>query len=170
MANPVIKGKNGTTVWSLKPYEAFITNTTIDDAPDTINPSLYRMCKLNMYHGLFEVVPGIYQLRGYDLAIMTLVKGNSGWIVIDPMTTIETVNATWKELVEPNLGVFPVKAVIYTHSHSDHIGGTRALLTDAQVANGEAKIIAPDNFIEAAVGENIIAGNAMVRVPHQKRV
>jgi len=94
---------------------------------------------------------------------MTLIKGNTGWIIIDPLTTVETVNTTMNELVTPKLGNFPVKAVIYTHSHSDHIGGTRALLTDAQLASGEAKIVAPAHFIEAAVGENIIAGNAMSR-------
>jgi len=94
---------------------------------------------------------------------MTIIKGDTGYIVIDPMTTTETVNATWNGLVVPNLGDLPVKAVIYTHSHSDHIGGTRALLTDAQVASGQAKIVAPDNFIHAAVGENVIAGNAMSR-------
>ncbi len=152
------------TAWTLNPYTFLNANNTLDDAPDTVNPSLWRNAKLNMQHGLFEVVPdGIYQLRGYDLAVMTVVKSDNGYIVIDPLTAIETANATWKELVVPNLGDKPIKAVIYTHSHSDHIGGTRALVTDAQVANGETKIYAPDNFIHAAVGENVIAGNVMSR-------
>jgi len=112
---------------------------------------------------LFEVADGIYQARGYDLAVMTIIKGDTGYIIIDPLTGLETANTTWRELVVPNLGDKPVKAIIYTHSHVDHIGGSRVWLTDEQVASGQARIIAPAKFIEAAVGENIIAGNVMSR-------
>jgi alkyl sulfatase BDS1-like metallo-beta-lactamase superfamily hydrolase len=158
-----IVGPKNTTVWDLSTYDFITSNNTLDDAPDTVNPSLWRNAKLNMQHGLFELAPGLYQLRGYDLATMTVIKSSTGYIVIDPLTTVEAVDAVWKQLVVPNLGDLPIKWVVYTHSHSDHIGGTRALVTDEQVNSGQVKILAPANFIEAAVGENVIAGNAMTR-------
>jgi alkyl sulfatase BDS1-like metallo-beta-lactamase superfamily hydrolase len=154
-----IVGPKNTTVWDLSTYDFITSNNTLDDAPDTVNPSLWRNAKLNMQHGLFELAPGLYQLRGYDLATMTVIKSSTGYIVIDPLTTVEAVDAVWKQLVVPNLGDLPIKWVVYTHSHSDHIGGTRALVTDEQVNSGQVKILAPANFIEAAVGENVFAGN-----------
>ena len=117
--DPIIRDAEGREVWNLAKF-SFETG----DSPDSVNPSLWRQAKLNLIHGLFEVIPGIYQVRGYDLANMTLVAGDTGWIVIDPMTTIETARAAM-ELVAKHLGERPGKALIYTHSHIDHFGGAR---------------------------------------------
>jgi alkyl sulfatase BDS1-like metallo-beta-lactamase superfamily hydrolase len=163
--DPVVikSADNKTTVWSLEIYNFITANNTLDDAPDSVNPSLWRMAKLNMQHGLFEVVPKIYQIRGMDLAVMSVIKGDTGYIVIDPLTAVETASYAWKNLVVPNLGDYPIKTIIYTHSHTDHYAGVRGLVTDEQVASGAVKILAPAHFVEAAVGENIIAGNVMSR-------
>lgn len=158
----IIKNAEGTPVWDLSVY-SFLGTSDQDDAPDTINPSLWRMAKLNMIHGLFEVVDGIYQARGYDLAVMSIIRTDTGYIVIDPLGCSETSAAVWKELVIPKLGDKPIVAVIYTHSHVDHYGGVRGLVKQADIDAGKVKILAPEKFTEAAVGENIIAGTAMSR-------
>ena len=132
-------------------------------SPDTINPLLYRHARVNKINGLFEVVPDkIYQVRGYDLTSMSLVKGNTGWIVIDPMLTVETARAAMA-LVNRTLGDYPVKAVIYSHPHADHYQGVKGIVTDEEVAAGNVEIIAPLGFMEHAISENVYAGTAMQR-------
>lgn len=158
----IIKNAEGTPVWDLSVYD-FLGTSETDDAPDTVNPSLWRMAKLNMIHGLFEVVDGIYQARGYDLSVMSIIRTDTGYIVIDPLVSSETARAVWKELVIPKLGDKPIVAVSYTHSHVDHYGGVRGLVNQADIDAGKVKIVAPEDFTKAAVGENIIAGNAMSR-------
>ena len=132
------------------------------DAPDTVNPSLWRQGKLNSIHGLFEVVPGIYQIRGYDLAQMTLIKGKTGWIIVDPLTTPAPAKAGL-ELANKTLGKLPVKAVLFTHSHGDHYGGATGVASLADVQSGKVQIIAPHAFVKESIGEAIVAGTAMSR-------
>jgi len=158
----IINNADGVPVWDLSTY-SFLGTSDADDAPDTVNPSLWRMAKLNMIHGLFEVVDGVYQARGYDLSVMSIIRTDTGYIVIDPLVSSETAGAVWKQLVIPKLGDKPIVAVIYTHSHVDHYGGVRGLVNQADIDAGKVKILAPEDFTEAAVGENIIAGNAMSR-------
>jgi alkyl sulfatase BDS1-like metallo-beta-lactamase superfamily hydrolase len=155
-ANPVIETDAGIEVWNLESF-AFETG----DSPDSVNPSLWRQAKLNSIHGLFEVVEGIYQVRGYDLANMTLVAGETGWIVIDPMTTLETGRAAL-ELVAEHLGERPISALIYTHSHIDHFGGARAVIPDPELVP-DVPVIAPEGFLVEAVSENVLAGTTMSR-------
>jgi alkyl sulfatase BDS1-like metallo-beta-lactamase superfamily hydrolase len=130
-------------------------------APDTVNPSLWRHAGLNANAGLFEVTDGIWQVRGLDLSNMTLVAGDTGWIVIDPLSTAETATAALA-LANEHLGDRPVRAVIYTHSHVDHYGGVRGVINDDDVRNG-VEVLAPAGFLEAAVAENVVAGTAMSR-------
>ena len=128
----------------------------------TVDPSLWRQSRLNMNHGLFEVVPGVYQIRGLDIANMTLIEGDSGVIVVDTLTSIEGARAAM-ELYFQHRGKKPVAAVIFTHTHTDHWGGARGVLDDETLASGSVPIIAPNLFMEHAVSENIIAGPAMLR-------
>lgn len=131
-------------------------------APATVNPSLWRNATLVAKHGLFQVADGIWQVRGLDLANMTVIRGNSGWIIIDPLTGAEAAKAAMA-LVTATLGQRPVLAVIYTHSHVDHFGGVLGVVSAADVAAGKVQIIAPEGFMEHAVSENVIAGPAMLR-------
>ena len=149
---------SGRTVWSLEPY-GFLSS---EEAPPTVNPSLWRQSRLNMQHGLFEVVPGVYQVRGLDIANMTLIEGDTGVIVFDTLTSIEGARAAM-ELYFKHRGKKPVMAVIFSHTHTDHWGGARGVLDDATLASGKVPIIAPNYFMEHAVSENIIAGPAMLR-------
>jgi alkyl sulfatase BDS1-like metallo-beta-lactamase superfamily hydrolase len=153
-----IMSAQGRVVWSLEPYGFLSEN----EAPATVNPSLWRQSRLNMRHGLFEVVPGVYQVRGLDIANMTLIEGDSGVIVVDTLTSIEGARAAM-ELYFTHRGTKPVTAVIFTHTHTDHWGGARGVIDDDMLANGRVPIIAPNLFIEHAVSENIIAGPAMLR-------
>ncbi|WP_339702762.1 alkyl sulfatase dimerization domain-containing protein [uncultured Sphingosinicella sp.] len=130
--------------------------------PDTVNPSLWRNAQLVSGSGLFAVVPGIWQVRGFDLANMTLIRGKTGLIVVDPLTTVETARAAIA-LARQHLGDLPVTAVIYTHSHIDHFGGVRGIVDEADVKAGKVRIYAPDGFMEHAISENVIAGAAMSR-------
>jgi alkyl sulfatase BDS1-like metallo-beta-lactamase superfamily hydrolase len=132
------------------------------DAPDTVNPSLWRQAKLNRIHGLFEVCEGIYQVRGYDLSNISFVRGNTGWIVLDPLISVEAARAALA-LVNDTLGERPVVAVIYSHSHVDHFGGVRGVVDPDDVEAGRVRIIAPEGFIHHAVSENVLAGNVMTR-------
>jgi alkyl sulfatase BDS1-like metallo-beta-lactamase superfamily hydrolase len=135
------------------------------EAPfDSVHPSLQRIARLNNNFGLYEVVPGIYQTRGLDLANLTFVRGRTGWIVVDPITTTESARASW-ELLQAHVGEgLPVSAVIYSHTHIDHWGGVRGLpLDEADVASGRVPVIAPEGFLDFAVSENVFAGNAMNR-------
>jgi linear primary-alkylsulfatase len=156
--NAKITSASGRTVWSLESY-GFLSQT---EAPATVNPSLWRQSRLNMNHGLFEVVPGVYQVRGLDIANMTLIEGDTGVIVVDTLTSIEGARAAI-ELYFKHRGLRQVSAVIFTHTHTDHWGGARGVLEEDVLASGRVPIIAPNLFMEHAVSENIIAGPAMLR-------
>jgi len=156
--NAKIATPQGRVVWSLEPY-AFLNEAK---APPTVDPSLWRQSRLNMHHGLFEVVSGVYQVRGLDIANMTLIEGDKGVVVVDTLTSIEGARAAM-ELYFQHRGRKPVTAVIFTHTHTDHWGGARGVLDDATLAGGKVPIIAPNFFMEHAVSENIIAGPAMLR-------
>lgn len=159
----VIQTADGKIVWDRRPY-AFLSQA---EAPDTVNPSLWRQARLNAVHGLFEVVPDkIWQLRGYDLSVMTIIRGKTGWIVVDPLLSEETAAAGWKlfaDTVEAKSGKRPIKAVIFSHSHSDHFGGVGGIVTPEQVKAQKIRIIAPHGFSEEATSENVLAGTAMGR-------
>ena len=131
-------------------------------APATVNPSLWRNAVLGAKHGLFQVADGIWQVRGLDLANMTIIRGKTGWIIVDPLTGAEAARAAMA-LVTAKLGQRPVVAVIHTHSHVDHFGGVLGVTSQADVAAGKTAIIAPEGFFEHAVSENVIAGPAMLR-------
>jgi alkyl sulfatase BDS1-like metallo-beta-lactamase superfamily hydrolase len=154
----LIKDDAGRTIWSLAPY-GFLAS---DRAPATVNPSLWRIAQLNCLHGLFAVTDRIYQVRGFDIANMTLIEGDTGVIVIDTLTTAETARAAL-DLYFRHRPKKPVVAVIYTHTHVDHWGGVRGVVDEVAVAAGQVAIIAPDGFLEHAVSENVIAGTAMIR-------
>ncbi|WCM24669.1 MBL fold metallo-hydrolase [Paraburkholderia bryophila] len=158
----IIPSSKGGAAWDLGQF-AFISGGPENNAPASVNPSLWRNAKLNMNHGLFEVVDGIWQVRGYDISVMSIIRGNTGWIVVDPLMTSDVSSVVWKQLVIPNLGDKPITHVIYTHSHADHYGGIRGIVDEADLKAGKVKVVAPAGFTEAAVGENVIAGNAMSR-------
>ncbi|WP_235031859.1 alkyl/aryl-sulfatase [Actinacidiphila yanglinensis] len=155
-ADPLIKEGTGRTVWDLDAY-GFLAG----DCPDTANPSLWRQSRLCSDHGLFEVTDGIYQVRGFDLSNMTLVEGDTGVLVIDPLISAETA-AAGLALYREHRGDRPVTGVLYTHSHIDHFGGVRGVLPDG-AADGGVPVLAPDGFLEHAVRENVYAGTAMAR-------
>jgi alkyl sulfatase BDS1-like metallo-beta-lactamase superfamily hydrolase len=152
-----IVNPDGSIAWSVDEF-AFLEGPP----PATVNPSLWRQSRLAAIHGLFEIVPGLYQLRGYDLSVMTLIAGETGWIVIDPLTTPAPARAGL-ELANRTLGERPVSAIIYTHSHADHFGGVRGVLTPAQIESGAVPIYAPHGFLAEASGENVLAGTTMSR-------
>jgi alkyl sulfatase BDS1-like metallo-beta-lactamase superfamily hydrolase len=155
---PVINDADGRPIWDLNEY-SFLGE---ESAPLCVNPSLWRQARLNMFHGLFKVVDHIYQVRGYDLSVMSIIETDTGYIVIDPLISAETAGASM-ELAYEHLGKKPVVAVIYTHSHVDHWGGVRGVVSEADVEAGKVMVIAPEGFTEAAVSENVIAGNVMSR-------
>jgi alkyl sulfatase BDS1-like metallo-beta-lactamase superfamily hydrolase len=129
----------------------------------SIHPSLQRQAVLNMHYGLYEVVPGrIYQVRGYDLANISFIKGDTGWIIFDPLTAAETARAALA-FINEKLGKRPVVGVVYSHSHVDHFGGVRGVVDEADVTSGKVMVIAPEGFLRAAISENVFAGNAMSR-------
>jgi alkyl sulfatase BDS1-like metallo-beta-lactamase superfamily hydrolase len=132
------------------------------EAPGSVNPSLWRQAMLNNIHGLFKVTEGIYQLRGYDLSNMTLIEGDSGWIIVDPLTAGETASAALT-FARQHLGDKPIMAIIFTHSHIDHFGGVLGILSAEQAQAERIRIVAPEGFMEEATSENIIAGPAMSR-------
>ncbi|WP_338304315.1 MULTISPECIES: alkyl/aryl-sulfatase [unclassified Erythrobacter] len=152
-----ILNPDGSVAWSVNGLDFLDA-----EAPATVNPSLWRQSQLTAIHGLFEVVPGIYQIRGYDLSVMTLIAGQTGWIVIDPLLTAAPAKAGL-ELANRTLGEKPVVAVIYTHSHADHFGGVLGVTTREALAAGEVQIIAPEGFTAETVGESVLAGPAMGR-------
>lgn len=157
-----IPGSNGIDAWNLESF-AFISGGPENNSPSTVNPSLWRNAKLNMNHGLYKVVDGIWQVRGYDLSVMSIIRGDKGWIVVDPFYSREVSSYVWKNLVVPHLGERPITHVIHTHSHTDHYGGVRGIVSDDDVQSGKVRIVAPAKFTEAVIGENVIAGNAMGR-------
>ncbi|HZB71854.1 MAG TPA: alkyl sulfatase dimerization domain-containing protein [Acidimicrobiales bacterium] len=133
-----------------------------DGAPATVNPSLWRQARLNREHGLYELVPGLYQVRGYDLANISLVEGETGWIVIDPLTSTETARAAMA-LVGEHLGERPVSAVVYTHSHIDHFAGIAGVIDLDELVERQVPVVAPKGFLVEAVSENVLAGPVMLR-------
>lgn len=154
----VVKRKSsGAIIWDQARY-GFETGA----APASVNPSLWRQAKLNHIHGLFKVTDRIYQLRGFDLANMTLIQGDSGWIIVDPLTTKQTATTAWNFAMQ-HLPKLPIQAVIFTHSHVDHFGGINGVLTASQAAKNKVRIIAPIGFTEEATSENVMAGIAMQR-------
>ena len=132
------------------------------DAPDTANPSLWRNAQLNHLFGLFEVADGIYQVRGYDMTNITFVRGETGWIVFDPLMSCECSRAAFA-LVAEHLGERPVAGIVMSHPHVDHYGGIRGIVSEEDVAARGIPIIVPSGFAEHAVAENVYAGNAMGR-------
>ena len=177
----VLCNAQGRTVWDMDGY-AFVKEQETDgawdeggkadaegeltegssQAPDTVHPSLWRMARLNGLHGLFEVVPGIYQVRGYDISNMTLVEGDTGVIVIDPLVSTECAAAALA-LYRKHRGEREVSAVVYTHSHVDHFGGVKGVVSAEQVQTGKVPVWAPAGFLEHVVSENVLAGGAMAR-------
>jgi alkyl sulfatase BDS1-like metallo-beta-lactamase superfamily hydrolase len=158
--NGVIKDANGRIVWDLSKFTGFITDGAA--APDTVNPSLWRMSQLLMDAGLYEVVPGVYQVRGADLSNLTIVEGEQGITIYDPLISAETARASL-DLYYENRPRKPVMAVIYSHSHVDHAGGVRGIVDEADVKSGKVKIYAPEGFLDNFVAENLFAGTAMGR-------
>jgi len=153
----VVHAADGRVVWDADAY-AFVTG----DAPDTVNPSLWRQSQLVAKHGLYEVVEGVYQVRGFDLSNVTFVEGDTGVIVIDPLISTETAAAALG-LYRQYRGERPVVAVIYSHSHIDHFGGVFGVASVADVEAGRIQVLAPEGFVEHAVSENVYAGTAMAR-------
>ncbi len=154
-----IKGEAGRVAWDLERYQFLLE---ADDF-DSIHPSLMRQSKLNMNFGLYEVIPGIYQVRGFDLSDITFVRGKTGWIVFDPLISAEVARAALK-LFQKHVGKGePITTVIYSHSHVDHWGGVRGIVDEADVRSGKIEIIAPRDFMHHTISENVYAGNAMNR-------
>ena len=154
----MVRAANGTVLWNLGEY-AFIDGAL---APATVNPSLWRMARLNLANGLFKVTDRLYQLRGFDISNMTVIEGDTGLILIDPLTTAEVSRAALAHY-HAHRPKKAVAAVIYTHSHIDHYGGVRGVLDEADVLAGKVPVIAPAGFMEAVSGENVLAGMPMAR-------
>lgn len=165
----VITAEDGHTIWSQEVYD-FVREK---EAPDTVNPSLWRNTQLNALYGLFEVTDGIYQVRGYDVSNITFVRGDSGWIVFDCGTSVETANAALK-LFESRFGEAHITAVVISHAHVDHFSGVAGLVDEEeiadpslsleeQIASGKTLLLVPSGFEKAAIEENVFAGNAMKR-------
>jgi alkyl sulfatase BDS1-like metallo-beta-lactamase superfamily hydrolase len=155
----VIRDASGNLVWNM---DQFAYQALDAPAPDNVNPSLWRQARLNSQHGLFKVTDRIYQVRGYDLSNISIIEGDTGYIVIDPLLTAE-VAAAAMELVYEHLPRKPVVAVIYSHSHADHFGGVKGVVDEEDVKSGDVRIIASEGFMDFAVSENILAGNVMAR-------
>ncbi len=153
-----IVDEQGKVAWNLGDF-SFLGN---GDFTPSINPSLHRQAVLNMNHGLYKVADRIYQVRGFDLANITYIKGDTGWIVFDPLTVPASARAA-HALLTRELGDFPIKAVVYSHSHPDHFGGVKGIVSQEQVDRGDVVIIAPRDFMEHVVKEGVLAGNAMQR-------
>ncbi|TPX15868.1 uncharacterized protein E0L32_000202 [Thyridium curvatum] len=152
-----VTNENGEVVWDNEAY-AFLT----EDSPNEANPSLWRQSRLTATAGLYRVHPRIYQVRGLDLSNVTLVEGDEGLIVIDPLTSKETAQAAFN-LYKQYRSDRPVKAVIYTHSHVDHFGGVKGFVTQDSVDSGAVSVLAPEGFLEHAVSENVFTGTSMSR-------
>mgnify|MGYP006427193355 CR=1 FL=1 len=155
--NLEISDANGEIVWSVEDY-AWQTGK----APATVNPSLWRQARLNNIHGLFKVRDGIYQVRGFDLANMSIIEGDTGWIIVDPLTVEETSRAALA-LVNEILGERPVTGVLFTHSHIDHFGGVLGVLSREERGERDVPVIAPAGFLRESVSENVVAGSVMLR-------
>jgi alkyl sulfatase BDS1-like metallo-beta-lactamase superfamily hydrolase len=152
-----VEDENGRTVWELESYE-FLD----DDPPATANPSLWRQARLGRIAGLFELAPGLYQLRGFDLSNMHVVEGTDGIVVIDPLVSAETAAAALA-LYREHRGERPVTGLIYTHSHVDHFGGAKGVVSQEEIDFRGIPVLAPEGFLHHAVSENVFAGTAMGR-------
>lgn len=147
--------------WDLTSFQKFINIQA--ESPESVNPSLWRNSQLCLLNGVFQVHENIYQVRGYDLSNITFVLSDEGWIVFDPLITEETARAAF-QLIKDKVGQSDkIRALIYSHSHVDHFGGARGLLTDDELLGDDVDIIGPEDFVEHAVSENVIAGNVMSR-------
>ncbi|HAA9661153.1 TPA_asm: MBL fold metallo-hydrolase [Listeria monocytogenes] len=153
-----VKASGGEKVWDLDDYQ-FIGD---GEAPDSVNPSLWRISQLNMTNGLFKVTERVYQVRGYDMSNITIMEGETGLVITDTLTSVETASAAL-ELYYKHRPKVPIKAIIYTHSHADHYGGVAGLVSKEDVDSGKVILIGPEGFMEHAVSENVFAGNAMAR-------
>ena len=154
---PVIPRENGGQAYDLRSYD-FLDGP----CPETANPSLWRQARLLTKHGLYQVCEGVYQVRGFDVSTVSFIDVGGAWVVVDPLTVVESARAAL-ELVTERLGAKPVAAVIYSHSHADHYGGVRGVVSPEDVAAGKVSVIAPEGFLHHAISENIIAGPAMGR-------
>lgn len=159
--NPVIE-KHEPNAWQPISWDLSKSNFVKGESPETVNPSLWRQAGLNAQHGLYEICEDFYQVRGFDTSNATFIRGNTGWIVIDPLTTAETAAAAY-ELVTENLGFSEISAVIYTHSHLDHYGGILGMLERSRIEAENIPIVAPEGFLREAVAENVIAAPVMGR-------
>ncbi len=148
----------GHVAWDMERYQFLLEGEDFG----SIHPSLLRQARLNMNYGLYEVVPRIYQVRGFGLANITFVQGETGWIIFDPLEAAETSRAALA-LINEHLGERPVVAVVYSHNHGDHWAGAGGIVDEADVRAGRVQIIAPDGFMQNAIEENVYAGNAMNR-------
>ena len=159
MKDMKIMADGGHVAWDMEQFQ-FLDK---QDEFDSIHPSLLRISQLNNNYGLYEVIPGIYQVRGFDLSDLTFVRGKTGWIVFDPLVSAETARAAWK-LFQDHVGQgLPISALIYSHTHGDHWGGVRGILKEEDVRSGKVPVIAPVDFMSHTVAENVYAGNAMNR-------
>ncbi len=149
----------GHVAWDMERFQFYDGRTDFD----SIHPSLVRISTLNNNYGLYEVIPGFYQVRGFDLSDISFIRGQRGWIVFDPLLTAEVARAAW-EFFQEHLGEgLPVTAVVYSHSHGDHWGGVRGIVSNEDVQSGRVEIIAPRDFMQHTISENVYAGNAMNR-------
>ena len=154
----IIKNSKGQDIWDMESYKY----QNDKPAPATVNPSLWRIAQVNNINGLFKVTDRVYQVRGFDLSNMTIIEGNTGIIIIDPLMTKETATSAL-ELYYKNRPKKPVVAVIYSHSHADHYGGVKGVINQDDVKSGKVKVYAPEGFLAEAISENVYAGNAMSR-------
>lgn len=165
-AELVIRDDDGRVVWDMAVYSFLDRGDAgegyADDAPPTVHPGLWRQARLNATAGLYEVTEGVYQVRGYDVSNMTLIEGERGVIVVDPLVSAECAAAAFA-LYRSERGERPVAAVLYTHSHVDHFGGVKGVVDPERVEAGEVPVWAPAGFLEHAVSENVLAGTAMGR-------
>lgn len=158
-----ILNNQGEAIWDMPAYNFVNYQGEFGDAPDSVNPSLWRQAALNNIHGLFKVVDGVYQLRSFDLANMSIIESDNGWILVDPLTSKETAARALK-FAQHHLGKKTITAVIFTHSHIDHFGGIQGIMDNlSDDEKRELRVIAPEGFMEEATSENIIAGTAMSR-------
>jgi alkyl sulfatase BDS1-like metallo-beta-lactamase superfamily hydrolase len=154
-----VQSDAGNVAWDMNQFK-FLDE---QESFDSVHPSMHRIGKLNNNYGLYEVIPGIYQVRGFDLAQTTFVRGETGWIVFDTLVSAEMMREAWK-LFQEHVGKgLPVTAVVYSHSHGDHFGGVRGVVDEADVKSGKVQILAPRDFLQFTVAENVFAGNAMNR-------
>jgi alkyl sulfatase BDS1-like metallo-beta-lactamase superfamily hydrolase len=155
-----VRGADGGLVWDLSRFEFLHSHG--EEAPETVNPSLWRQMRLTVQGGLYEVVPGLYQVRTLDLSNITFAEGPDGIVAFDPLISAETARAAL-DLYYEHRPRKPIVAVVYSHSHVDHFGGVRGIVDEADVKAGKVKVYAPEGFLEAAIAENVLAGNVMSR-------